>query len=111
MSALLAMGTPAHAQAAANAGPPTVPDQVEAAFRYGDFAELERLYAIYGKAGVRSPLTGTPRVQHFWMGIGKITDSSLHVTQEYYAQMDAMTRKWAMDHPHRCWRSCFMPTA
>lgn len=99
MSALLATGAPAHAQAAAKVEPPTVPDQVEAAFRYGDFAELERLYAIYGKAGVRSPLTGTPRVQHFWMGVGKVASSSLYVTQEYYAQMDAMTRKWATDHP------------
>lgn len=78
---------------------PTVPDQVEAAFRYADFDELERLYAIYGKPGVRSPLTGTPRVKHFWMGINKVADSDLRVSEAYYLQMDALTRKWSVDHP------------
>ncbi len=99
MSAMLAMSAHAQAQAAAKAEPPTVPDLVEAAFRYGHFAELERLYAIYGKPGVRSPLTGTERVKHFWMGIGRISDSDLRVTEVYYSQMDAMTGKWALDHP------------
>lgn len=97
MSAMLATST--QAQAAAKAEPPTVPDVVQAAFRYGDFTELERLYAIYGKPGVRSPLTGTERVKHFWMGIEKISDSSLRVTEAYYFQMDALTAKWALDHP------------
>lgn len=99
MCGWLALGQPAHAQTPDKPKPPTVPDQVEAAFRYGDFVELERLYAIYGKPGERSPLTGNPRVEHFWMGIGKVSDSGLHVTGEYYAQMDALTRKWALDHP------------
>ena len=74
---------------------PTVVDQVETAYRQGNFAELERLYAIYGKAGVRSELTGTPRVKHFWMGIDKINDSSLRVSDEYYQQLDALTGQWA----------------
>lgn len=93
--------TGACAQNAAPAAPPTplVPDQVAAAFRYGDFDELERLYAIYGKAGVRSPLTGTPRVEHFWKGIGQVSDSQLRVTEAYYTQMDALTRRWSVDHP------------
>ncbi len=78
---------------------PTVPDQVEAAFRWGNFAELERLYALYGKSGVRSPLTGAPRIGHFWMGIGQITKSNLKVSDAYYLQLDALTGQWAREHP------------
>ncbi|MES3022033.1 MAG: hypothetical protein V4857_10665 [Pseudomonadota bacterium] len=78
---------------------PTVPDLVETAYRWGDFAELERLYAIYGKAGVRSELTGTLRLEHFWMGIGAINNSNLRVTDEYYQQLDALTRQWAHKYP------------
>ena len=78
---------------------PTVPELVETAYRWGDFAELERLYAIYGKAGVRSELTGTPRVLHFWMGINAINNSKLRVTDEYYQQLDALTRQWAHKYP------------
>jgi hypothetical protein len=33
------------------------------------------------------------------MGIEKITDSSLRVTEGYYSQMDALTRQWALEHP------------
>ncbi len=93
---LAGLAVPAQAQAPAE---PNVPDLVEAAYRWGDFAELERLYAIYGKAGVRSELTGTPRVQHFWMGIGKINDSNLKVTEDYYRQLDALTSLWSREHP------------
>lgn len=78
---------------------PAVPSLVEKAYRWGDFAELERLYAIYGKAGVRSELTGTPRLSHFWMGIGAINNSNLRVTDEYYQQLDALTRQWARKYP------------
>lgn len=78
---------------------PTVPDLVGTAYRWGDFAELERLYAIYGKAGVRSELTGASRVGQFWMGIGKINNSNLRVTDEYYQQLDALTRQWAGKYP------------
>jgi hypothetical protein len=90
-----------HAQArpASKADAPTVPEIVEEAYRYGDFAELERLYAVYGKAGVRSELTGTPRLRHFWDGIGKVGSSSLRVADEYYQQMDALTLQWASEHP------------
>ncbi len=79
--------------------PATVPDTVAAAYRMGDFAELERLYAMYGKAGVRSELTGNPRVEHFWMGIAKIDDSNLQVTEGYYLQLDALTSLWTREHP------------
>ncbi|MYM37022.1 DUF4034 domain-containing protein [Duganella sp. FT94W] len=85
---------PAKAQVA-----PNVVDLVETAYRAGDFAELERLYAIYGKPGVRSELTGTPRLTHFWMGIGKINNASLRVSDEYYQQLDALTGQWAQQHP------------
>jgi hypothetical protein len=101
-ASLLALtGTQANAQSRSSSGaePPTVPDLVADAYRWGDFAELERLYAIYGKAGVRSELTGHPRVDHFWMGIGMINDSSLRVTDDYYEQLDALTKRWALDHP------------
>lgn len=81
------------------AASPTVPELVQAAYRWGDFAELERLYAIYGKAGVRSELTGIPRVQHFWMGIGAINNSNLRVTDNYYKQLDALMKQWAREHP------------
>lgn len=97
-AALLAF-MPARAQDASQAATPTVPDLVETAFQFADFAELERLYATYGAAGVRSPLTGTPRVKHFWMGIGKFADSTLNVSEEYYAQLDALTAQWAREHP------------
>lgn len=93
------LATSAWGQAPAKAEPPTVPEQVKQAFRFGDLAELERLYAIYGKPGVRSPVTGTPRVQHFWMGINEISDSDLRVTEGYYDQLDALTRKWSLEHP------------
>lgn len=96
LMALAAMPAKAQAQGQAK---PTVVDQVETAYRQGDFAELERLYAIYGKAGVRSELTGTPRVKHFWMGIGKINDSSLRVSDAYYQQLDALTGQWARQYP------------
>jgi hypothetical protein len=101
-ASLLALtGTQANAQSRSSSGaePPTVPDLVADAYRWGDFAELERLYAIYGKAGVRSELTGHPRLDHFWMGIGMINDSSLRVTDDYYEQLDALTKRWALDHP------------
>jgi hypothetical protein len=78
--ALASIQVKAQGQSPSKLEPPAVPDLVEAAYRWGDFAELERLYAIYGKAGVRSELTGTPRAKHFWMGIGKINDSTLRVT-------------------------------
>ena len=78
---------------------PTVPDLVETAYRWGDFAELERLYAIYGKAGLRSELTGTPRLSHFWRGIGAINNANLRVTDEYYQQLDALTKQWAQKYP------------
>ena len=97
LSVLLSLNSLARAQD--TTATPKVPDLVETAFRYGDFAELERLYAIYGKPGVRSPLTGMERLTHFWMGVGKITDSNLRVTEIYYTQMDAMTSKWATEHP------------
>ncbi|WGG49882.1 DUF4034 domain-containing protein [Rugamonas sp. DEMB1] len=78
---------------------PAVQDLVGTAYRWGDFAELERLYAIYGKAGVRSELTGTPRLDQFWKGIGEINNSNLRVTDEYYQQLDALTRQWAHQYP------------
>jgi hypothetical protein len=71
MAATLATSTSAQAQAQAQvqaeakSETPLVPDQVSAALRFGDFAELERLYGLYGRPGVRSPLTGTERVKHF----------------------------------------------
>ncbi|MBV8465463.1 MAG: DUF4034 domain-containing protein [Burkholderiales bacterium] len=101
MAALPAIGAPVPAQAAAEAKPaaPTVPEMVAAAFRFGDFPELERLYAIYGQPGLRSPLTGNPRIEHFWMGVSQISNSNLRVTEDYYTQIDAMTQKWALDHP------------
>lgn len=89
----------AQGQPTAKVEPPTVPDVVAAAYQWGDFAELERLYATYGKAGVRSELTGIPRVEHFWMGIGRIDDSSLRATEDYYLQLDALTDQWARQHP------------
>jgi hypothetical protein len=76
-----------------------VPQRVEAAYRYGDFAELERLYALYGKAGVRSELTGASRVRHFWMGIRKVNDPDLGVTDDYYQQLERLTGQWAREHP------------
>jgi hypothetical protein len=105
MAATLATSTrvqaqvPTPAPSATPAAVPSVTDQVAQAMRFGDFAELERLYAVYGRPGVRSPLTGTERVKHFWMGVGQIGDSTLRVTEGYYSQMDAMTGKWALDHP------------
>lgn len=83
----------------AKATTPSVPELVSTAFRHGDFDELERLYAIYGKPGVRSALTGTPRVEHFWRGIGDVTSPDFAVTDAYYLQLDALTRKWAAAHP------------
>jgi hypothetical protein len=97
--ALSGMQVKAQGQSSPAAQALTVPDQVAAAYRWGDFAELERLYEIYGKAGVRSELTGNPRVEHFWMGIGKINNSDLRVTDEYYQQLDALTERWAREHP------------
>jgi hypothetical protein len=93
------MQAKAQDQSTAKAQAPTVPDRVEEAYQWGDFAELERLYATYGKAGVRSELTGLPRVEHFWMGIGRVNDSSLRVSTEYYQQLDALTARWAREHP------------
>jgi hypothetical protein len=78
---------------------PDVVELVETAYRLGDFAELERLYAVYGKAGVRSELTGNPRVSHFWMGIDKINNASLRVTDEYYQQLDVLTKQWSRKYP------------
>nr|WP_315399882.1 hypothetical protein [uncultured Duganella sp.] len=78
---------------------PAVPELVGTAYRWGDFAELERLYALYGKAGVRSNLTGTPRLTHFWMGIAKISNSGLRVSDEYYQQLDALTKQWSHKYP------------
>ena len=97
--ALVAMLAAAPASAAGAAAPPKVPDQVAAVFRFGDFDELERLYAVYGRPGERSPLTGAERLKHFWMGIGQIADSGLEVTEGYYVQMDALTRQWAEQRP------------
>lgn len=101
LSAGPVMAAPAETAAtpAAAASAPLVPDLVGAAMRFGDFDEVERLYGIYGQPGLRSPLTGTPRIEHFWMGIGKITDSSLNVTEQYYEQLDALTRQWSQQHP------------
>lgn len=95
------MAAPAEAPAmpATAASAPLVPDLVEEAARFGDFNEVERLYGIYGQPGLRSPLTGTPRILHFWMGIGKVTSSSLNVTEQYYVQLDALTRQWSKEHP------------
>ena len=92
--ALAGVQVKAQGQSSSKAQPPTVPDLVASAYRFGDFDELERLYAIYGKAGVRSELTGNPRVEHFWTGIGKI-NSSLRVTDDYYQQLDALTGRWS----------------
>jgi len=79
--------------------PPTVPDLVAAAYRGRDFPELERLYSIYGKASVRSELTGNPRVDHFWMGVGEVDDSRLQVTDDDYLRLDDLTGRWAREHP------------
>lgn len=89
----------AKAQVTAKAESLTVSDQVSVAFRFGDFAELERLYAINGKPGVRSPLTGTERVTHFWRGIRQFSNATLPVTEGYYSQIDALSRKWTLDYP------------
>lgn len=78
---------------------PNVVELVETAYRRSDFAELERLYATYGKAGVRSELTGNPRVSHFWIGISKIHNASLQVNDEHYQQLDALTKQWAGRYP------------
>lgn len=101
LSAGPAMAAPAETPAApaAAASAPLVPDVVEAAMRVGDFNEVERLYEMYGRPGLRSPLTGTPRIQHFWMGIGRVMSSSLNVTEQYYVQLDALTRQWSQEHP------------
>lgn len=96
---LAGASAPAQDPAAPKAEPPTVPDLVAAAYRWGDFDELERLYAVYGKAGVRSEQTGTPRIEHFWMGIGKIDDANLTVSEDYFVQLDALTSLWAREHP------------
>ncbi len=98
--ALAGMAARAQAPSPAKAAAATVPDLVEAAYRWGDFQELERLYAIYAKPGVRSELTGTPRVEHFWMGINRVDNSSLKVSEAYYLQLDALTGQWAREHPH-----------
>lgn len=93
-------GTSASAPPTAPSPPqPTVPDLAADAYRHGDFDALERVYATYGQPGLRSPLTGTPRIEHFWMGIGQITSTNLRVTEGYYAQLDAITRKWSTDRP------------
>jgi hypothetical protein len=97
--ALAAVQVKAQGQSPAKVEPPTVPDVVAAAYRWGDFAELERLYAAYGKAGVRSELTGIPHVAHFWKGVGRVNDSTLKVTEDYYLQLDALTNQWAREHP------------
>lgn len=98
---LAGAGAAAQGQAppASAAAPPDVPDLVESAFRWGDFDELERLYAIHGKAGVRSERSGIPRVEQFWKGIARINNSGLRVTDEYYQQLDALTQHWAQGHP------------
>jgi hypothetical protein len=38
-------------------------------------------------------------VEHFWLGIGTVLKANLRVTDAYYLESDALTRKWAFEHP------------
>ena len=101
-AAVLAMASwhvQAQGQTPAKAEPPTVPDMVAVAYRVGDFTELERLYSIYGKPGVRSELTGTPRVEDFWEGISQGGNPGVGVTDAYYQQLEAQAKRWTNEHP------------
>lgn len=108
----LTVGAALHAQTADKApatpatpaAPPAPPavnvaDQVGWAFRMGDLPELERLHAIYGQPGIRSPETGVPRIEQFWEGISEVSSDRIKVTEAYYTQLDAMTRRWAEEYP------------
>jgi hypothetical protein len=96
---LLSVPLASHAETQRPVIQQTVPEQVEAAYRYGGLPELERLYAVYGKPGLRSELTGSPRIGHFWMGVKAITSSSQNLPDDFYLNLDALTQKWANDNP------------
>lgn len=101
VAASLLLGGAVRAQGAAApaAPPPSVSDQAQRAMRFGDLAELERLYALHGRPGVRSEQTGVPGLELFWDGVREISDPDYRVTEHYYLQLDALTRQWATDHP------------
>lgn len=86
------------AQAPAATEAREITKQVTEAFRFGDFPQLERLYALYGRPGLRAT-NGVPTLRRFWYGIDNVSDSNLKVSEQYFVQLDALTRKWALDHP------------
>lgn len=78
---------------------PTYVEQVGEALRWGDLDALERLYAKTRATDQRSPVSGRPAVDDFWSAIFNETSAGSRRGEGFYLQLDALTARWARQHP------------
>jgi hypothetical protein len=95
--ALNATWYPKGAAAAADAGA-TLADQAADAFWWGDFEELERLYALARSSSQRTA-AGATQIQEFRAGVSRPLRGNTADSDAYYVQVLALTRQWTQRRP------------
>ncbi|MBS0448059.1 MAG: DUF4034 domain-containing protein [Proteobacteria bacterium] len=74
-------------------------DQVASAAWWGDYDELQRLYDAAKASQERMP-NGDYVAEQFIVGYARIFNNGEKPnTDAYYAQVEKLTRQWALDHP------------
>ena len=75
-------------------------DSVATASWWGDFDELERLYAK-AKSDTQPSSTGLPQIDRFRIAFARMfrPGDSKTRSEAFYSQLDSLTRQWATAHP------------
>jgi len=68
------------------------------AFWRGDFAALERQYALYGQPG-RVDREGGSELELFRIGLARVFRNPVDNVEPYLQEVDRLTLAWATDHP------------
>ena len=96
MVALFLAPAPCAAQAAKSVEGNALTDRVAEAAWWGDYDELERLYAVARNATEPSA-GGAAQLELFRIGFARIFNGANN--DAFYSQLDALTGRWAEDHP------------
>lgn len=73
-------------------------DAAAMAFWWGDFAELERQQQKHRGDHGRDP-GGIRTLEHFRAGLARVFNPDRAAVEAYYAELDALTRQWTLQHP------------
>lgn len=92
--ALVALPTPAEEAK----GEKSIDDLAAEALWWGDFAELERMHALYQQPGQRAA-DGTPHLTLFRRGLRRVLGGKKDAADAYFVEQDALTQLWTIEHP------------